>query len=388
MSYVKNQIIIEVGEGYTGIDRWLSDNACMNILLVCGNSLKRLPIDGYFRSLEERHDIHLTRFSDFSPNPEYDSVVRGVKVFRDESCDTIIAVGGGSAMDVAKCIKLYAYMDGDGTDGSYLNEKIVANKIPFLAMPTTAGTGSEVTRFAVIYYKGVKQSVSDYSCIPDAVIMDGSVLDTLSLYQKKATMLDAFCHAIESYWSVNSTDESKEYSRDAIKLVLENIDGYLGNTKEGNSSMLRAANLAGKAINITQTTAGHAMCYKITGLYGCAHGHAAALCVRELFKIMSQEICSDKPNENIECLDPRGIDYLKDTLNELGRIMGCMGAIEGAGKFSSIFDGLGLEIPTASDEQLEILKSSVNPDRLRNHPVKLDKDMIDKLYRRILIYEG
>lgn len=384
----KNQKIIDTDKGYSGIDKWICDNGCRNILLVCGNSIKRLAIDSFFRSFEDRQDIQLVRFSDFEPNPEYDSVIKGVEAFRKGQCDAIIAVGGGSAIDVAKCIKLYAYMDGNGSDGSFLKEKIIPNDIPFLAMPTTAGTGTEATRFAVIYYKGAKQSISDYSCIPDAVTLNGSVLDTLPAYQKKATMLDALCHAIESSWSVNSTEKSKEYSRDAIRLLLENMDGYLNNTKEGNNGMLLAANLAGKAINITQTTAGHAMCYKITGLFGCAHGHAAALCVRELFKWMDKEICTDKYSGDIECLDPRGIGYLKDTLDELGRIMGCKDAAEGAERFSSIFNGLGLDIPTASDEQLDVLKNSVNSDRLKNHPVMLDKDMIDKLYRRILKHEG
>ena len=146
-------------------------------------------------------------------------------------------------------------------------------------MPTTAGTGSEATRYAVIYFDGEKQSISDYSCIPSAVLMDASVLKTLPIYQKKSTMMDAFCHAIESYWSVNSSEESRQYSRRAIQLIMENKDLYIGNDETGNTQMLKAAHLAGKAINLTQTTAGHAMCYKLTSLYGIAHGHAAALCV-------------------------------------------------------------------------------------------------------------
>lgn len=97
------------------------------------------------------------------------------------SCDLIIAVGGGSAMDVAKCIKLYAYMD---PGINYLEQKIVPNDIPLLAVPTTAGTGSEATRYAVVYYKGEKQSVCDESCIPSAVLMDASVLKTRPLSEK------------------------------------------------------------------------------------------------------------------------------------------------------------------------------------------------------------
>ena len=93
-------------------------------------------------------------------------------------------------------------------------------------------------------------------------------------------MMDAFCHALESFWSVNSTEESRRYSKEAIELVLENMEEYLLNTTDGNAGMLLAANIVGKAINITQTTARHAMCYKITSLFGCAHGHAAVLCDR------------------------------------------------------------------------------------------------------------
>ena len=153
-------------------------------------------------------------------------------------------------------------------------------------MPTTAGTGSEATRYAVIYYNDAKQSITSKSIIPSTVLMDPNALKTLPVYQRKATMCDALCHAIESFWSVNSNEESKKYSRAAIKGVLKNMQGYFENTEEGNAGMLRAAYDAGKAINITQTTAGHAMCYKITSLFGCAHGHAAILCDRVLFSWM------------------------------------------------------------------------------------------------------
>ena len=81
--------------------------------------------------------------------------------------------------------------------------------IPFLAMPTTAGTGSEATRYAVIYYDGKKQSVTHDSVVPDVAILEPKVLKTLPLYQKKCTMMDALCQGIESWWSMNSTDESK-----------------------------------------------------------------------------------------------------------------------------------------------------------------------------------
>lgn len=370
------QRIITARDNYIEFDQWIRENGCKKILMVCDGSIWYM--DGFNKHLEEveKTGVEVIGFRDFQPNPLYESVVKGVELFNDEKCDAIMAVGGGSAMDVAKCIKLYSGCSGDGANGAWLKAEIVPNSIPFIAMPTTAGTGSEATRYAVIYYNDAKQSVTSESFIPGTVLMDPNALKTLPLYQKKATMMDALCHAIESFWSVNSTDKSKEYSGAAIQAVLKYMDGYLANTEEGNAGMLQAAHTAGQAINITQTTAGHAMCYKITSLFHSAHGHAAILCDRVLFPWMVEN--TDK------CIDPRGEEYLKATFDEIGQAIGCENAREGAEKLRSIFDGLELEVPTATAEQFEILKNSVNPVRLKNHPIALDIDTIDALYHIIL----
>lgn len=351
---------------YVELDKWLEN---IRKPFVVGSLKRQTELQAHFPSTT-------VFFSNYQPNPLYENVQDGVKLFREKKCDAIIAVGGGSAIDVAKCIKLYGNLPGDGEEGAWLTADYVENNVPFLAMPTTAGTGSEATRYAVIYYDGKKQSVTSESFIPDTVLMDPNTLITLPLYQKKATMCDALCHAIESFWSVNSTDESKKYSRAAIKGVIENMDGYLANTEKGRAGMLRAANTAGKAINITQTTAGHAMCYKITSLFGSAHGHAAILCDRVLFSWMVEN--TDK------CIDPRGEEYLKETLDEIGQAMGCEDAKAGADKLKSIFEKLELEIPTATETQSEELKTSVNPVRLKNHPIELTVETIDTLYHDIL----
>ena len=154
------------------------------------------------------------------------------------------------------------------------------------------------------------------------------------------------------------------------------MDGYLNNTEEGRAGMLLAAHKAGQAINITQTTAGHAMCYKITSLFGLAHGHASILCDRILFPWMVEN--TDK------CIDPRGKEYLKATLDEIGVSMGCANAKDGADKLVNIYEKLELEVPAATEEQYEELKTSVNPIRLKNHPIELTIETIDRLYHEIL----
>ena len=363
--------VIDTTDRYSGLDSWFSDKK--KILLVCGESINNYTTLNH-KLLKSR--VPIVRFTDFHPNPDYESVVRGVEVFRSENCDCIMAVGGGSAIDVAKCIKLFSNMPGSGENGGFLRQEIVPNTIPFLAMPTTAGTGTEATRYAVIYYEGQKQSVTSYSIIPTAIVMDPGVLTTLPMYHRKATMCDALCHAIESYWSVNSTDESKACAKTAIEGVLAHMDGYLENTDEGNAGMLRAAHEAGKAINISQTTAGHAMCYMITSLFGFAHGHAAMLCNRVLMPWMIKN--TDK------CCDPRGEAYLRDTLDELGVLLGGRDSEDGAARIKEIFRKLDLERPNISEEQFEILIGSVNPVRLKNHPITLDAETIERLYREMI----
>ena len=361
---------------YSEFDDFLMGNGCKRLFLVCDDSIKFM--DSFKKHLEHLDElgVEVFYFKDFQSNPLYESVVNGVKLYKQDSCDSIMAVGGGSAIDVAKCIKLYNNQPGEGENGSWLKAEFISNDIPFIAMPTTAGTGSEATRYAVLYYDDVKQSITSESFIPEAVFVDPNALKTLPIYQKKATMCDALCHSIESFWSVNSTDESKEYSKAAILGVLDNMAGYLANTDEGNAGMLHAAHLAGKAINISQTTAGHAMCYKITSLFHCAHGHASMLCDRVLFPWMIAN--TDK------CIDPRGEEYLIKTLDELSHALGCKNAEEAADKLNVIFDSLELEVPCASEAQIEVLKTSVNPVRLKNHPVLLDEGDIEILYRRIL----
>lgn len=370
---MEKQNIIVLDNSYTEIDTFFNSSHVKKILLVCGDSIKKLKIGEYFDKLLNNKGIEIIRFSNFKPNPSYESVVEGVKVFNNEKCQMIVAVGGGSSIDIAKCIKLYSNMN---TDENYLKQPIVPNDIKLIAIPTTAGTGSEATQFAVIYYNGEKQSISDYSCIPSTVVIDASTLKTLPDYHRKVTMLDALCHAIESYWSINSTNESQKYSKQAIQMILDNKAAYLDNSKVGNTNMLKAANLAGKAINITQTTAAHAMCYKLTSLYGIAHGHAVALCISKLFPYMIANI--DK------CIDPRGKDYLKQIFNKIAYAMGKNSAEEAVNLFDEILASLALEIPTANNNDFEKLKDSVNLTRLRNNPISLDIKTIDMLYHQIL----
>ena len=165
-------------------------------------------------------------------------------------------------------------------------------------------------------------------------------------------------------------------SERAIREILACREGYLANEPEANAAMLRAAHTAGQAINITQTTAGHAMCYKLTSLFGAAHGHAAALVNRRLWPWMTEH--TDR------CADPRGAEHLRTVLRRMAACMGCEDSREGALRFGALFDEAGLNVPQATEEQLDELCATVNPDRLKNHPVRLEAADIRELYRQIV----
>ena len=176
------QLVWKGQEGYEEFFRVLEEKEIKTLFLVCDKALPFLPLDFFFAKLKEL-DISICSLNDFDANPLYKSVVKGVEAFRRSGAKMIAAIGGGSAMDVAKCIKLYANMD---PVRSYLEQEIVPNQVELFAIPTTAGTGSEATQYAVIYHQGEKQSISHPSCIPSMVLFDPTLLRTLPEYQKKS----------------------------------------------------------------------------------------------------------------------------------------------------------------------------------------------------------
>lgn len=323
---------------------------------------------------EQEFHFEYELFEDFTPNPDYTEVCEGVKRFKESGCDCLMSIGGGSAMDVAKCIKLYAAMSGEQP---FIEQEHVFSAVKHIAIPTTAGTGSESTRFAVIYYNGVKQSVTDDSLLPDAAVLDASLLKGLPDYHKKSCLLDAVCHAAESMWSVNSDSTSAAYARTALTKILANYRAYLDGDSHAAAAILEAANGAGRAINISQTTAAHAMSYKLTSTFSIAHGHAAALCLPEVWQYIAEH--------TEDCSDPRGEEHLIAALGELSDAFHTETPEDAIDRLYGMMEEFGLPpIECADEAVLRGLAASVNPERLGNNPVPLSPDVLLAMYRTIL----
>lgn len=366
-----------------GIDQLpgiLQEVGCRKLFLVIDSSYPFLNIKDTIEALPVEEKV---KFSDFTPNPLYEQVCKGIDLLKSSNCDTILAVGGGSAIDVAKCIKL-AVLAEEGNAAiipPLVSQRlpIDGSKIPFIAIPTTAGTGSESTHNAVMYYEGAKQTVTNDGILPDYALLEPSVLKTLPLYQKKCTMMDALCQGIESWWSVNSTDESKEYSKKAIELIMANWRKYIfENDDEAAAQIMLAANYGGRAINIAQTTAAHAMSYKITSMYKLPHGHAVAVCLPEIWEYMLAH-----PEA---CIDQRGSRYVQDVFDLIAHAMGWLRPAEAIIAFRQMMNEMVLGKPTSGsrDEELEVLSSSVNPVRLKNNPVELNRETIESIYKSVV----
>lgn len=358
----------------------LKEFGCKKLFMVIDSSYPFLNIKDEIEALPVEEKV---KFYDFTPNPLYEQVCNGIDLLKSSHCDTILAVGGGSAIDVAKCIKL-AVLAEEGNAAlipPLVSQRlpIDGTKIPFIAIPTTAGTGSESTHNAVMYYEGAKQTVTNDGVLPDYAVLEPSVLKTLPLYQKKCTMMDALCQGIESWWSVNSTEESYEYSRKTVELIMANWRKYIfENDDEAAEQIMLAANYGGQAINITQTTAAHAFSYKITSLYKLPHGHAVAVCLPEIWEFMIHNMVS--------CLDKRGQDYLNGIFNNIAQAMGANTPSDAITIFRNMMTQMELDNPVSdkTDDDIRLLSSSVNPVRLRNNPVKLTDEAIEELYKIIV----
>ena len=302
-------------------------------------------------------------FSSFHANPDLDDTEAGVSLFRRETCDGLISIGGGSSIDTAKAIK--ARLNAVSTEDVIHGRLSIRKECPHIAVPGTAGTGSEATQIAVAYVNGKKVSLNHPALRPEGVVLDASLLDTLPLYHKKSCALDALAQGIESYWSRGSNEDSKVHAYLAIIGVLDNLKAYLEGDPHAADEMLDASYQSGKAIQITRTTAAHAMSYMLTKKLGLAHGHACMLTLPVLWEMMQDH------------------EEMQDTLNDLSAKMR-LGNMQMVPRLlKGILYDLEMSIPSMPDEKLmEELVSSVNTERLNNHPVEMSGKEIREAYRR------
>ena len=322
---------------------------------LAGNLLKKVPAL-----------LSAPVFNGYHPNPDLQDALPAVELYRVQGCDGIISVGGGSAMDTAKAVKavLYAGTPEKALAGEFPEEM----GTPQIAVPGTAGTGAEATENAVVYLGNKKASLTHPALRPDGVILDADLLDSLPEYHKKSAALDALAQGIESWWCAAATEDSRVHAFLAVLGVLDNLKGYLAGDPHAAEEMLEAAFQSGKAIQMTRTTAAHAMSYQLTKQMGLAHGHACMVTLPVLW----------------EQLEAR--EETRGTLEDLSRKIRLSSPQMVPRLLRGILYSLEMEIPAMPPEEtLDALADAVDPQRLGNHPMPMAREDVKETYRKAFI---
>ena len=353
-----------------------------NIFLVSGkNSYKTSGAEEILGDILKEYT--LTLFNEVSGDPLIGDIIKGMDIFIESDCDTVIAVGGGSVIDTAKSINILSSQDADPRSVITGEKKIACKGKPLIAIPTTSGAGSEATHFAVVYIEKEKYSLAHDLILPEYSIVDPQFTFKLPSGITATSGIDAFSQAVESFWNINANEESRKYSEEAIKLILENINSAVNEPTEYNrENMSKAAHLAGKAINITKTTAPHAVSYAMTSYYGIPHGQAVCITLSEFLEYNFNVTESDlMPGLNI--------NEVRENHENLLRVLNCRDVNDAKNLINELIKSIGLktklsELNITSQADLKIISESVNLERLKNNPRSVSKEDLVRILERIL----
>ena len=345
---------------------WLA-SARPRVLLVTGGA--SFETSGAQAALEPLLRGRITaRFAVSRSLPTLELAETGLAVCRRHRPDVIVAVGGGSVLDTAKAIRVLSAQTSPPRSVVLGDRRRLAAGPPLAAVPTTAGSGAEATAFAVVYVDGRKESLAHPSVRPDLAVIDARLTYSLPPALTATAGFDAVSHAIESYWSIRSTDRSRGHSRRALELLLPNLPSAVTRpTPATRLALLEGAHEAGQAINLAQTTAGHGLTYGLTARYGLPHGAAVALVLPGLLGLNAQIRADD-------CQDQRGLMFVQQRLADLYRLLGAADPDTARTRLEHLIRTVGLPSRHAVNTPsavLEQLLADTNPARLNNNPRRM-----------------
>jgi alcohol dehydrogenase len=306
------------------------------------------------RDLSFLDGLEITHFIKQGPNVEEQEIMRASNAFHKAHADVILAIGGGSVIDLCK--------------GIIFPIVTVGGEAPFfVAAPTTVGSGSEATHFAVIYREKRKTSLVHKHLLPAAVVLDPALTWSLTAYQAAVSGMDTLSQAVESYWNINATDESWRYAAEAIGTWKAFFIASVKGDRPARGSMLQAAHLAGKAINITRTTGPHALSYYLTAHYQVPHGQAVALFLPVFFLYNLENATR---SELLALLEAKDATEAKDRVQQYMKEAG----------LATTLQELGID----KEQVLDALLDEMNEERFANNPVPFDRSKLRELISKYL----
>ena len=306
--------------------------------------------------------------------PELKELKKIIALIKKFKPDIIFSVGGGAVMDLGKTANFLWKTNNlvnSISKSSYNNQK---NYCKLVAIPTTAGSGAEVTSNSVIYINKKKFSVENKNIKPNEFYLFPKLVLNNKGSLKSSSGFDAIAQAVESLISVRSNTKSVEFSIQSLKYSLRSFLKYLKNPNLTNSEQMQlAAYYSGKAIDITKTTAPHALSYPFTSHFGISHGHAVSLTFSEFIKYNFENMHNAKTNFTLES---RLKILLKLTQTQsLSELIKFFDAIKQKAKLEDDFKKLNINL----NKNLKLIMNDINLLRLKNNPIELDYNTIKEI---------
>lgn len=334
-----------------------------NVLVVSDRSLEKIGMVDEILRIVRESGIQAHTFLDILPNPTVDMVNAAVEAYRSAGATSIVALGGGSPMDVAKAVGVLATYGGSITqyEGAH---KVPGPIVPMIAIPTTAGTGSEVTAFSVITdtVRSYKLTVFSYELLPRYALLDPNMITSVPPSVAAACGVDALIHALEAYVSLGASPFSDAMAEKAMALIGGNIRRFVANRRdiEAASAMMSGSMFAGIAFAWARLGNVHAMSHPVSAYFGVAHGIANAILLPVVVEYNAladkgrYEVIYNYIREKKEPATDFTPQMLADELRSLNRQLGIPESLSAVGVTED-------KIPAMAEDAMKSGNIAVNP---------------------------
>ena len=351
--------------------KYINDKSFKKIFVLCGKkSFVNSGAENLLKNISNKEIKLFYKKSELPILKELIEIIKDIKKFKP---DLFLAIGGGAVIDYAKIANVVDIR-------SDLAELIVNYTYPFkkkytklAVIPTTAGSGAEVTSNAVIYVDGIKHSFESELLIPDHFFLVPEFLISAPNKIKASSGFDAIAQALESLVSRKSNDKSVEYASKSLRVSVNSFISFINDPNMKNATeMSIASNLAGKAISISKTTAPHASSYPFTSLFNISHGHAVSLFFEKFFKFNYENI--DKSETSFDLNERFNLIFKLFDVPDINSFNSKISLIKKQAKLEDDLTKFNIDIIKSSEDVLK----GINLLRLGNNPVKIDgKDIFN-----------
>lgn len=336
-------------------------------ILICSRSFRKSGLAD--RVIAEAEGLLTAVYSDVSPNPEVTEVDACAELMREKKSSFVVALGGGSVMDLAKAAATIATTDESITRYHGTGLALPGTFLPLIAVPTTSGTGSEVTSVSVLsdHATGKKAPILSPNFFPAYAVVDPELTYTCPQAVTASSGIDVLCQAIEGYWSVNHQPICDALAIQAAQLVFDYLPLAFENPHDAvaREKMAEASVSAGLAFALPKTTSSHAVSYPLTNLYGIPHGEACGLTIDFFAKVNAERETDGRVTAFAKALGFADATAMADAIRELKLKVGLR------------TDLVDLNLSQAQIDELVSLSHHPN---LENNPVKITDDILYDLF--------